>query len=118
VGTAPNRLNVPDARGDGASLRVTRHAKQHRVVLSHWRNDVCVASTPVELTELPALIGVLVDALGDAVASPDSDLVSSPKKSSPWSKLRSRFRPALAKVVDLPVRRGQSPERTDQRAAP
>jgi hypothetical protein len=87
-------------------------------VLSHWRNDVCVASTPVQLTELPALIGVLVDALGDAVVSPEPDLVSSPKDPSRWSKRRNRFRPVLAKVVDLPVRRGQSPERIDQRAAP
>ena len=67
----PNRLSIPDARGHGASLRVTRHPEQRKIVLSHWRDGLCVASTPVELSEVPALIGVLADALGDAIETPD-----------------------------------------------
>ena len=63
----PRRLSIPDARGQGATLRVTKHPEQRKIVLSHWRDGVCVASTPVELTEVPALIGVLADALGDAI---------------------------------------------------
>jgi len=105
VGALPNRLNIPDARGSGAYLRVTKHPDQRKVVLSHWRGTLCVASTPVDVGEVPALIGVLADALGDAVAAPDSVSVAGPPVRSPWSTLRDRLRPALAKVVDLPVRR-------------
>ena len=113
VGALPNRLNIPDARGSGASLRVTRHSDQRKVVLSHWRDSVCVASTPVDLSELPALIGVLAEALGDAVRISDSPSVSRSPKPSPWSKLRNLFRPALAKVVELPVTRGKQQEGTE-----
>src|ERR1039458_3627341 len=44
----PKRLSIPDARGQGASLRVTRHPEQGKIVLSHWRDGLCVASTPIE----------------------------------------------------------------------
>ena len=50
----PRSLTIPDARGSGAYLRVTRHPEQRKVVISHWRDDVCVASTPVELVEVPS----------------------------------------------------------------
>jgi hypothetical protein len=97
----PNRLSIPDARGDGATLRVTRHPKQRKIVLSHWRDGVCVASTPVELHEVPALIGVLADALGDAIdAMPTPDTSSRP---SPIEALRDWLRPKLAQVTELRV---------------
>jgi hypothetical protein len=105
VGALPNRLNIPDARGHGAYLRVTKHPDQRKVVLSHWRGTLCVASTPVDLGEVPAIIGVLADALGDAVAAPDPVSAAVPPVRSPWSRLRDRLRPAMAKVVELPVRR-------------
>ena len=103
VSGLPNRLNIPDARGSGAYLRVTRHPDQQKVVLSHWRDSVCVASTPVDISELPSLIGVLAEALGDAVVTSGPSPLSRPTKPSTWSKLRERFRPALAKVVDLHI---------------
>jgi hypothetical protein len=111
VSGLPNRLNIPDARGSGAYLRVTRHPDQQKVVLSHWRDSVCVASTPVDISELPSLIGVLAEALGDAVVLSGPGSVSGPAKPSAFSKLRDRFRPTLAKVVDLhmkPVHRSKS----------
>jgi hypothetical protein len=101
VSAVPNRLNIPDTRGHGASLRVTRHAAQHRVVLSHWRDGVCVASTPIDLSDVPSLIGLLAEALGDAVATSDSHSAHPPAQRLPWSKIRNLFRPTLAKVVDL-----------------
>jgi hypothetical protein len=72
------------------------------VVLSHWRDGVCVASTPVDIEELPGLIGVLVGALGDAAAGSDPPASMNPPPST-WSNLRSRFRPTLATVVHLPL---------------
>jgi hypothetical protein len=77
------------------------------VVLSHWRDGVCVASTPVDLCELPALIGVLVEALGDAAAiSPPPVSRGHPGQPSIWRQLRDHFRPTVGKIVDLPHRHG------------
>jgi hypothetical protein len=62
-----------------------------------------VASTPIDLTEVPALIGVLAEALGDSLKTPElgsADTTSSP---SMWSKFLNRFRPTLARVIELPA---------------
>lgn len=93
------RLTIPDARGQGASLRVTRHPEQRKVVLSHWRDGVCVASTPVELGEIPVLIGVLADALGDGVRS--DDLSPAVTKPHLLAMVKAWLRPRLAQVVEL-----------------
>jgi hypothetical protein len=57
---------VPDVRDELRYLRVTWHPDRRLVVLSHWRDDVCLASTPIELSEVSRLIGLLVSALEDA----------------------------------------------------
>lgn len=80
------------------------------MVLSHWRDGVCVASTPVDLGELPALIGVLVEALGDAAAAPPPPRDGRAVKPSAWRRLRDHFRPTLAKIVELPHRHGHQRE--------
>src|ERR1700733_12573927 len=94
---------IPDARGDGASLRVTRHPEQGKVVLSHWRDGLCVASTPIELSEVSALIGVLADALGDAIdaSAPTPPPVS--RHRSVLASVRQWVRPALAQITELRV---------------
>jgi hypothetical protein len=38
------------------------------VIVSHWRDNVCVATTPVGVNEIAALVGLLVGALHDAAA--------------------------------------------------
>jgi hypothetical protein len=119
VGGQPNRISIPDARGQGASLRVTRHPPERKIVLSHWRDGVCVASTPIELGEVSALISILADALGDAVA--DIDTTPTPASAPPSivSTLRNWFRPKLAQITELRIVRdaaqGSSPDpdRTD-----
>jgi hypothetical protein len=97
----PHRLNIPDARGQGATLRVTRHPEQRKVVLSHWRDGLCVASTPVELSEIPALIGVLADALGDAIETTDRTSGRPIVKPSLIAAIRSWLRPKVAQVTEL-----------------
>jgi len=100
---APRSLSIPDARGPGASLRVTRHPEQNKVVLSHWRDGVCVASTPIDLTEVSALIGVLADALGDAIdlSGPFSETPS--RGAQLLAELRAWLKPRLAQIVELRV---------------
>jgi hypothetical protein len=97
----PRRLSIPDARGQGASLRVTKHPEQRKVVLSHWRDGVCVASTPVDLSEVPSLIGVLADALGDAIDNTAPKVSTNPSKVSLLSVIRSWLRPRLAQITEL-----------------
>ena len=98
---APRSLSIPDSRGRGATLRVTRHPEQNKVVLSQWRDGVCVASTPIELTEVSALIGVLADALGDAIdlTSPASETQS--RGAQLLAELRAWLKPRLAQIVEL-----------------
>jgi hypothetical protein len=115
VGGHPNRLNIPDARGRGASLRVTRHHEQRKIVLSHWRDGVCVASTPIELSEVSALIGVLADALGDAVTGTEAQTpAATPVRPSVISTLRNWFRPKLAQITELRVVRNPSLDNTER----
>jgi hypothetical protein len=97
----PRRLSIPDARGQGATLRITKHPEQRKVVLSHWRDGVCVASTPVDLGEVPALIGVLADALGDAIDATPDGTGPPPPKGTLLTALRSWIRPKLAQITEL-----------------
>lgn len=115
----PNRLTIPDARGRGASLRVTRHSEQRKIVVSHWRDGLCVASTPIELSEVPALIGVLADALGDAVDTSGRTWVAPPQRASLPSAVRGWLRPKLAHVTELrSVRESHGEEKVAERRPP
>lgn len=69
-------------------------------MLSHWRDGLCVASTPIELSEVSALIGVLADALGDAIDA-TAQRPATPNRRSPISIIRSWLRPRLAQIIDL-----------------
>jgi hypothetical protein len=104
----PNRLSIPDARGHGASLRVTRHPEQRKIVLSHWRDGLCVASTPIELSEVSALIGVLADALGDAIDHDSSTTAGRVVMPSFFATIRGWIRPRLAQVTELRLVRDSS----------
>jgi hypothetical protein len=107
------RLQIPDARGGGASLRVTWHPAQRKVVFSHWRDGVCVATTPVHLAEVPRLISLLVSALGQAAVDPGSPMsggrhgtVAEPGRGL-VGMLRQWLRPKLAHILELgPVHGG------------
>ncbi len=114
-GVHPKSLSIPDVRGAGASLRVTRHPDARKVVLSHWRGDVCVASTRIEPAQLPTLIGLLADALGDAIeTTPD---VTRPPRTA-WQSVtsvalavRRWIRPRMAQISELRAHRDAPGER-------
>ena len=80
-----------------------------------------MASTPIELGEVSALIGVLADALGDAIgatapAPPDSQR----QRPSVLAALRQWFRPKLAQITELRVVRnpGTDPDRAEPEGPP
>jgi hypothetical protein len=106
-------LTIPDARGQDATLRVTWHPEHRKIVLSHWRDGLCVASTPIELAEVSALIGVLADSLGDAVLTTESAMkTTSSSTAGFWARLRVWLRPRLAQIVEL--RNPKHPEARQQ----
>jgi len=82
-------------------LRITRHSEQRKIVVSHWRDGLCVASAPIDLTEVPALIGLLADALGDAVDTAGRTPVAPPQRGSFLAAVRGWLRPKLAHVTEL-----------------
>jgi hypothetical protein len=110
-------LSVPDARGPGAYLRVTRHPEQRKVVLSHWRDGLCVASTPVEVCEVPALIGVLADALGDAVEATAPSPRARRGAGRLLAGLNDWLRPRLAQVAELRSPKDRGKDTTARREA-
>lgn len=110
---APRSLSIPDSRGRGATLRVTRHPEQNKVVLSHWRDGVCVASTPIDLTEVSALIGVLADALGDAIDLTSTATGTASRGAQLLAELRAWLKPRLAQIVELRAPRDAT-DRTDR----
>ena len=96
-------IAIPDARDRGASLRVTRHPEQHKVVLSHWRDRICVASTPIELGEVPALIGILVESLAERreVASELPAEAGVVRFGAVLSLFRQWLRPRLIQIAEI-----------------
>ena len=86
-------------------------------MLSHWRDGVCVASTPIELSEVSALISVLADALGDAIgATAPAPPASQRERPSVLTTLRRWLRPRLAQITELRVVR--DPETVPEKARP
>ena len=55
-----------DARGHGRALRLTWHHDKDLVVLSLWRNDVCVGSFRLGLADVNDFVDALVEGMRDA----------------------------------------------------
>ncbi|MCL2393975.1 MAG: hypothetical protein FWC87_04730 [Acidimicrobiaceae bacterium] len=70
MSAAKGAVEVADRRGNDAHLRVSWHPEKRLVNISHWRRGICVSSTPVELTDVPALVNLLVRALEEAARTP------------------------------------------------
>ena len=99
----PNRVFLPDVRGGDLYLRATWHPDSATVVFSHWNGGVCVASTPVALTESTSVIDLLVRALSEVA---DRQLLPGepPAPQTTFERLRLRLQPKLADVIDARTR--------------
>ncbi len=114
VHTQPmGRLHVVEAadqrRGD-SRLRMSWHDDKEVLVVSHWRGPICVASTPVEVKDLPGMITLMAQAIEEAAAaSGDRPYALSARslRRDALTLLRSRLRPTFAPIVQLAKRRGQ-----------
>ncbi len=61
---------IEDARRNGQHLRATWHPERRQFVLSTWSSDVCTGATRLDVGDVSALTGLLVDGLADAAAMP------------------------------------------------
>jgi hypothetical protein len=94
VERARHRVFLPQALGADEFVRVTWHEAEQVVVFSQWQGSVCVAATPVRVTEVDDLAGLLVDALGDAArrAGDDPATTSAPLPPSVRERLAQLVR--------------------------
>jgi len=96
-------LQIVDSRNRGRYLRMSWHPSRRAVIVSQWRDGVCVATTPVGLADLPALIDLLVQVLQDAAS--DKRPLESPTIGSVRRDIRSLIRtwlgPRLAAVLAI-----------------
>jgi len=61
---------VEDQRQNGQMLRITWHEPEQLFVVSHWRDNVCVAATRIDVRDAGTIAGVLIDGLSGAVNDP------------------------------------------------
>ena len=72
----PARSTVlPDLRGEGRALRVTWHPEEGVVVLSTWRESLCVSSVRLSAADAAELVSSLAGALAAAAAQPAPTVV-------------------------------------------
>jgi hypothetical protein len=103
----PAHLQIDDPRDGDRHLRVSWHASRQVDVFSQWRQGICVATTPVELADLPAVIGVLVDALVDGSKGAPSKAAAPTAQSvreDIQELLRDWLRPRVASITALSPR--------------
>lgn len=98
------RVEIDDPRDVDRHLRVAWHVSQRTVVVSQWRSGVCVATTPVEISDVPTLINLLVKALGEATAPspvPERPPTTQTIRDDVIRLVRARLRPRLAPIIAL-----------------
>jgi len=59
-----------DVRDDGRNLRINWHHERDMVVLSTWRHGSCISTCQVDRTDVPGLIGQLVEGLAFVPSPP------------------------------------------------
>jgi hypothetical protein len=103
MGARPLAVEFPDARDGDRHLRVSWHDLQHQVILSQWRDGVCVATTPLPLEEVPRLNAFLAEALYQA--SKTTAPIPPPSVASVTADTRTLLkrwlRPKIAPVIRL-----------------
>jgi hypothetical protein len=99
----PNRVFLADVRGGDQYLRATWHPESSTIVFSHWNGEVCMASTPVALTDCTELIELQVRSLSQ-VANRRLAPTTAPKHSGAAERLRALLRPKMADVIDATAR--------------
>ena len=70
------RVMIPQALGANEFMQATWHETANVIVFSQWRDGVCVAATPVRVTDTVELTNLLVSTLGHAATAPPHEAPS------------------------------------------
>src|SRR3981081_2584055 len=102
--SSERRTLVADVRNDRRYLRASWHPESGVVVSTHRHDASCRAPTPVALADIPKLVGLLVNALGEAATRSIS--TGEPRPAGGGCRglrprLRQWLRPQLAEVHKL-----------------
>jgi hypothetical protein len=100
----PNRVFLPDVRGGDQYLRATWHPDSATIVFSHWNGEVCMASTPVALTDCAELVELQVRSLSQVASRQLAPAWAPPPPRSTRDRLRTMLRPKVAEVIDATAR--------------
>ena len=100
----PNRVFLPDVRGGDQYLRATWHPDSATIVFSHWSGEVCVASTPVALTDCTELVELQVRSLSEVASRQFAPASAPPPPGTTMDRLRAVLRPKVAEVIDATAR--------------
>jgi hypothetical protein len=84
-------------------LRATWHADSATIVFSHWSGEICMASTPVALTDCTELIELQVRSLSQMAGRLVAP-TAAPEPAGPVQRLRRILRPKMADVIDATAR--------------
>jgi hypothetical protein len=82
-GARRERVYVEDLRRDGSFLRVTWHPERETFVVTHWRDQVCIAANQISIEAAPPLISLLVASLAASAANHARAAASVPPTSPP-----------------------------------
>jgi hypothetical protein len=88
---AGNRVLIEDDRSNGTFVRMTWHPESRVIVVSHWRDDVCLAATRVPVEAASDVVGLFVKAMSDSMQTPGS----TPQLDTPSNSWVERVRRSL-----------------------
>jgi len=94
------RVFVPQALGADEYLRVTWHETDRVIVFSHWQGELCVAATPVKVTETAELATLLVGAPGHAAGQRTELGPQTAPQTTTWRRLVATLRKLTGQHFD------------------
>lgn len=100
-------VHIADPRNRGRYLRASWHPSRRLVIISQWRDGICVASTPIEIGEIGALVDLFVAALRDALTGPTAvrEATFASLRGDLREVVRRWVRPRAATVIALAPKR-------------
>lgn len=100
IATDGHHLNITDPRSRSNLLRLSWHPAKRVVILSQWRDGVCIATTPLEIARVTDIAGFLVKVLHDA-ATQSIPATDNPSQGNRLGRIWQWLHPRLAPVVAI-----------------
>lgn len=97
-------LDITDPRGGGRFVRLSWHLERRAIIVSHWRDGLCVSTTTVGPEHFGDIVGFVAKALGDLALQggrTGADDSPPPGGRRLGERARSWLRPRLGTVLAL-----------------